>query len=94
MHDIVLRNLITNAIKSSRKDDKITVEIEELENEVIVHVSDTGIGIEKTTQEKLFKIGKKVKSKETSQEPGTRLGLILYKEFTDKHNGKIWVERE
>jgi two-component system sensor histidine kinase/response regulator len=94
MLDTVLRNLITNAIKFSRKDDKITVEAEESEYEVIVHVSDTGIGMEKAILEKLFKIGENIKSAGTAKEPGTGLGLILCNEFIDKHNGKIWVESE
>ncbi|MBV5315370.1 MAG: hypothetical protein JZU47_18845 [Prolixibacteraceae bacterium] len=94
MLNTVLRNLITNAIKFSRKDDKITVEVEELETLVVVHIADTGIGMEKPTLEKLFKIGENIKSQGTAHEPGTGLGLILCKEFIDKHNGKIWVDSE
>ena len=88
----ILRNLINNAIKFSRKDDRITIKVEEAENEAIVHVSDTGVGIDDNTIDKLFKVGENVKSVGTAQEPGTGLGLILCKEFVDKHNGKIWVE--
>jgi two-component system, sensor histidine kinase and response regulator len=94
MLDTFLRNLITNAIKFSRIDDKITVEVEDMENEITVHVADTGIGMGKSTQEKLFRLGEDIKSKDTAHEPGTGLGLILCKEFIDKHNGKIWVESE
>jgi signal transduction histidine kinase len=90
----ILRNLITNAIKFSRKDDRITIMVEEADNEVIVHISDTGVGIDENKIDKLFKIGENVKSAGTAEEPGTGLGLILCKEFIDKHNGKLWVESE
>jgi len=94
MLNSILRNLITNAIKFSGKDDKIILEVEELEKEVAIHVSDTGIGMGKATLEKLFKIGENNKSEGTAHEPGTGLGLILCKEFIEKHKGRIWVESE
>jgi len=88
----ILRNLITNAIKFSRKDDRITVDVEESEVCITIHVSDTGIGINERTVGKIFKPGEKIKTAGTAKEPGTGLGLILCKEFVEWHRGKIWVE--
>jgi len=88
----VLRNLITNAIKFSRQNDTITIDIEENEHENIIHVSDTGVGIPENIIGKLFKVDEYVKTKGTSNESGTGLGLILCKEFIIWHKGKIWVE--
>ncbi|RPH31384.1 MAG: hybrid sensor histidine kinase/response regulator [Bacteroidales bacterium] len=88
----ILRNLITNAIKFSRKGDRISIEVEELDDEITVLVSDTGIGIDEKLIGKLFKVDEHVKTEGTAQEQGTGLGLILCKEFVDWHKGKIWVD--
>ncbi|SDB90787.1 sensor histidine kinase [Williamwhitmania taraxaci] len=88
----ILRNLLTNAIKFSRKDDRIIVEVEETNEGVTIHVSDTGVGMNEETVGKIFKPGEKIKTVGTAKEPGTGLGLILCKEFVHWHHGKIWVE--
>jgi len=88
----ILRNLLTNAIKFSRNSDKIFVKAEENEDCITIHVSDTGVGIDKIVIEKLFKVNENVKTDGTANERGTGLGLILCKEFIDWHQGRIWVE--
>ena len=55
---------------------------------------DTGIGIKAEDLEKLFKIEETISTRGTDNEKGTGLGLILCKDFIEKHNGKIWVESE
>lgn len=92
MIDTVLRNLISNAIKFTYPGGKITVSVEEKQNELLVSVSDTGVGISKANCEKLFKIDQTYSTTGTNKEKGTGLGLILCKEFVEKHGGKIWVE--
>jgi len=57
-----------------------------------ISVSDTGVGISEDVIKKLFKIGEKIGSKGTNGELSTGLGLLLCKEFVEKHAGKIWVE--
>jgi signal transduction histidine kinase len=92
MIDTILRNLISNAIKFSAPNKKISVIINKyLEDDkyVTFAVKDQGVGIGPETIEKLFRIDTKVSTKGTSGEPGTGLGLILCKEFIDKHNCKI-----
>jgi len=59
-----------------------------------IYVKDNGVGISKEIQEKLFKIEENISTKGTNNETGTGLGLILCKEFIEKHGGKIWVESE
>ncbi|NOU16952.1 MAG: DUF4154 domain-containing protein [Bacteroidales bacterium] len=88
----ILRNLLTNAIKFSRNSDKIFVKAEENDDCITIHVSDTGVGLDKHVIEKLFKVNENVKTDGTANERGTGLGLILCKEFIDWHQGKIWVE--
>lgn len=92
MISTVLRNLISNAIKYTNKGDTITVNAEQKSNEMIISVTDCGIGIEKNDIEKLFKIDKNFTTPGTDKEKGTGLGLILCKEFVERHGGKISVE--
>ncbi|MCX6149554.1 MAG: PAS domain S-box protein [Ignavibacteriales bacterium] len=93
MINTVLRNLISNAVKFTRKDGTITVNAKSIENEMLeISVSDTGVGISDKDLKRLFKIGEQVSSKGTEGESSTGLGLLLSKEFVEKHNGKIWVE--
>ncbi|MBI9066907.1 MAG: PAS domain S-box protein [Salinivirgaceae bacterium] len=90
----ILRNLISNAIKFTRNGGVVSVFAMQEENNIQVLVSDTGVGMSKTMLDKLFKITEKVSTPGTANEKGTGLGLILCKEFVEKHGGKIWVESE
>ena len=94
MISTVLRNLISNAIKFTMPGGKIIVSAIEKQNEIIFSVSDNGVGISKNSIEKLFRIDQSFSTTGTNEETGTGLGLILCKEFVEKHNGKIWVESE
>jgi signal transduction histidine kinase/ligand-binding sensor domain-containing protein len=90
----ILRNLIANAIKFTNEKGTITLNLS-LDNTIAeISVSDTGIGISNETLDILFKWDSAISTKGTSNEEGTGLGLILCKEFVERHNGKIWVESE
>lgn len=90
----VVRNLLNNAIKFTPENGEVKIFNEENENEIIVAVKDTGIGISDEDKPKLFRIDVHHTTIGTSQEKGTGLGLILCKEFVEKHGGRIWVESE
>ncbi len=90
----VFRNLLTNAIKFTPNAGKITLFARESNAMIEVSISDSGIGMSKNVLENLFKIENKVSTPGTAKETGTGLGLILCKEFIEKHGGKIWVESE
>lgn len=92
MIETVLRNLIGNAIKFTPEGGQIDVSAKRENGQILVSVSDTGIGITEEDTKNLFLIDSKVKRKGTNNEDGTGLGLILCQEFVDKHDGKIWVE--
>lgn len=92
MISTVLRNLISNAIKFTQPEGKITISASDKQNQVIVSVSDTGVGISKERIDKLFTISDGYSTPGTQNEKGTGLGLILCKEFVNKNNGEIWVE--
>jgi signal transduction histidine kinase len=92
MIETVLRNLVNNAIKFTPEGGNIEVSAKEADGQILVSVSDSGIGISKEDSQNLFRIDSKVKRKGTNNEDGSGLGLILCHEFVEKHNGKIWVE--
>ena len=88
----ILRNLVSNAIKFTNKGGTITINARENSENATVSVSDNGIGIVPDKLSKLFNISHRYTTKGTEKECGTGLGLILCKEFVEKHGGKIWVE--
>lgn len=88
----VLRNLISNAIKFTRPEGKITISALEKQNQVIVLVCDTGVGISEERIDNLFNISEGNSTPGTLKEKGTGLGLNLCKEFIHKNKGEIWVE--
>lgn len=90
--ETILRNLISNAIKFTHAGGEVSISAEEQDNNVVVSVADTGIGISKEKIDKLFRIDKHLSTDGTNQEKGTGLGLILCKEFVDKHGGRIWAK--
>ncbi len=92
MINTVLRNLISNAIKFTRPGGMITITATEKPDLLMVSVRDTGVGIPKDKIDKLFRIDENYSTRGTANETGTGLGLILCKEFIEKHNGEIWIE--
>ena len=94
MFETLLRNLLNNAIKYTPVGGKIEIEVEQKLNQVLVSVSDTGIGIAATDIEKLFRIDSDLQTTGTNNEKGTGLGLVLCKDFIDKMNGEIKVKSE
>jgi two-component system, sensor histidine kinase and response regulator len=92
MINLVLRNLISNAIKFTPEKGKISIKALAHKNAAEISVQDTGIGISKENQDRLFK--EFYTSNGTSNESGTGLGLMLCKEFLSKNNGYIAVKSE
>jgi signal transduction histidine kinase len=90
----ILRNLLTNAIKFTHPNGKITVSTQKNEGFIEISVTDTGVGIEPKNLDKIFKIDSKFSNTGTENEKGTGLGLILCKEFVEKQGGTIWVKSE
>lgn len=88
----VIRNLISNAIKFTHPGGEIIVRAELLNYDLQISVKDTGVGIASQNLVKLFRIDETYSVTGTNNEKGTGLGLILCKEFVEKHKGKIWVE--
>lgn len=94
MISIIIRNLISNAIKFTNPGGTITVKVETKPGGVQISVRDNGVGMKRETIDTLFRIDKTYSTMGTFREKGTGLGLILCKEFVEKHGGRIWVESE
>jgi len=94
MFKTVIRNLISNAIKFTNQGGKINVYAEQNNISTTITVSDNGLGMTQETVNKLFDISQIHTTKGTANEVGTGLGLLLCRDFIEKHGGKIWVESE
>ena len=92
MLNTVFRNLITNAIKFSNENGRIDIHADQNENDIVISIVDTGVGILKEKVQQLFCIANHDSTIGTKGETGTGLGLLLCKELIEKHGGKIWVE--
>ena len=93
MFDTLVRNLLSNAVKFTNPKGQINVlASRNSENSVEFEIRDSGIGMSPELRDKLFQIDVKTNRLGTEGEPSTGLGLLLCKEFVEKHGGKIWVE--
>lgn len=90
---LTLRNLLSNGLKFTSKNGTVTVQLEKQGESVRVSVRDTGVGIAKVRQQKLFH-GIVDSSKGTEKEKGTGLGLMLCKDSIERNKGEIGVESE
>ncbi len=93
--ETVLRNLINNAIKYSRKGDtiKITVDENPISQEVVITIQDSGIGMDTKTLSKVFS-AEIIPREGTAGEKGSGLGLKLSKDLIKLNNGKIEIESQ
>lgn len=92
MLETIIRNLTSNAIKYTPENGTISFTAKEDDDLVLIEIEDNGIGIKAENIDKLFRIENSFSTPGLNKEKGTGLGLILCKEFTEKHGGKIWAE--
>lgn len=90
----VIRNLISNAIKFTPPGGTITLSATKNNEEALVSIADTGVGMSKEVIDKIFRIDAKHSTKGTADEKGTGLGLVLCKDFVEKNKGSIGVQSE
>ncbi len=88
-------NLVDNAIKYTPTGGQVSVSMRiNQDDEVLIRVADTGIGIAPEDQVRLFEKFYRIKRRETVDIPGTGLGLALVKSIVERHGGRVWVESE
>jgi len=90
-----IRNLASNAVKFTLKGGKVTIAAKSVPgHSVEISVRDTGIGMSPEMVADLFRLDTKTNRRGTENEPSSGLGLLLCKDFIEKHGGKLWVESE
>ena len=94
MLEIIIRNLVNNAIKYCHPGGKVEVSSYYEGDKLNIAVEDDGTGMDEGTKLHIFNINVIRSKKGTGGEKGTGLGLGLCKEFVEKNGGKIWVESE
>ncbi|MCK9220603.1 MAG: PAS domain-containing sensor histidine kinase [Bacteroidales bacterium] len=92
MIDTIIRNLLSNAIKFTPKDGNIHISVVVRNDLMEISVKDSGVGIPSVTIDSIFKMDQKISTLGTEKEKGSGLGLLLCKEFVERHGGKIWVK--
>ncbi len=90
----VLQNLISNAIKFAKPNEKpvIRVSAHQSEGRCVISVRDNGVGVPKEAREKIFEIFHRLHPRH--EYPGTGIGLAICKRIVERHGGRIWVESE
>ena len=94
MMDELLYNLCDNAIRYNKKGGSVTVSVEETKENVILSVEDTGIGIPKEHQDRVFERFYRVDKSRSKQTGGTGLGLAIVKHIVASHNAKLELTSE
>jgi len=92
--DIILRNLLLNALKFTEEGGSITVQSREENDQIILDIIDTGIGMTEEQIGRLFKINTHFTTTGTKNEKGAGLGLLLCKEFVEANHGTLSVKSE
>jgi signal transduction histidine kinase len=90
----VLVNLLSNAYRYTPPGGSIQVSVRPLEDTVLVQIADTGIGIAKEDQKKIFERFYRVEHDLVKKESGTGLGLSIVKSLVELHGGRLWLESE
>jgi PAS domain S-box-containing protein len=90
----VMYNLLSNAVKFTPDGGRISIEARDGDDDLVLSVTDNGIGIPREHQDKLFTEFYQVQSGLISKTPGTGLGLAISKRIVETHGGKIWVKSE
>jgi len=88
----VFRNIVSNALKFTERGGVIEIHEKDSKDSKEITIRDTGVGISPENIKKLFSLEENYTIEGTEDEAGTGLGLILCKEFIDKHNGEIHIE--
>lgn len=94
MMETVIRNIVSNAIKFTNSQGTVTITSDSDEKGTTLKITDDGMGMSEATLSNLFKQSTSISQQEIIPNQGMGLGLILCKDFVERHDGKIWAESE
>jgi len=94
MFSVLVRNLTTNALKYTSAEGEVALDAKMSDDMLVISVKDTGTGMPKEVQDKLFKLSETKSKRGTNNESGTGLGLVLCADFVKAIGGKIWFTSE
>ena len=95
MVETIIRNLVSNAVKFTPRKGKVFISAKPTGHDLAkISVKDTGIGMDRYTIDNIFRLDAHVNRKGTEGERSTGLGLIICKDFIERHNGKLGIESE
>ena len=94
MADEVIYNLCDNAIRYNNKGGSVTISVMPVDNQIVLSVKDTGIGISKEHQERIFERFYRVDKSHSKEIGGTGLGLSIVKHGVKTLNGRLWLNSE
>jgi signal transduction histidine kinase len=94
MMEFVVRNLISNAIKFSHRNNVVVVKAYQQDNSIVIQVQDSGIGLSENKIKTLLEMNTTVSRRGTEKEKGTGLGLLISKEFIEKNKGRLYIISE
>ena len=89
---MVLQNLLSNAVKYTPLGGSVTTEVKIVDNKFTIKISDTGMGIPKNQQDKIFMKLFRADNAKQSETEGTGLGLYIIKSIVDQSGGEVWFE--
>jgi PAS domain S-box-containing protein len=92
MMQSIFNNLVTNAIKFTNRNGQIILSTTRIDEMIRFSVKDNGVGMDENQKTMLFEMNKSFTTPGTTNEKGSGLGMILCKDFIEKHGGEIWVE--
>ena len=92
MMEVIIGNLLNNAVKFTPKGGQIKVKLQRQGREAWFHIKDSGIGVPEDQLERIFKRFYQVESPLRRQHEGMGLGLSIAKELVELHGGRIWAE--
>lgn len=90
--EIILNNLISNAVKYNKEDGKVIIAIDKSDDKLLISIKDTGIGMSEDEMELLFQDFVRIKNNKTKYVTGSGLGLSIAKKMVELYKGKISVE--
>ena len=93
MVELVIRNLLNNAVKFCSLGDKVLIQVTDRDEDVKISVKDTGAGISQDNLQRLRQ-GDSFTTFGSNNEAGTGLGLLLVRDYIEKNGGELWIDSE